>query len=271
MVPAAGTRPSRCHHARWARASAVFFGPPVPLTTVHTTLHTHDALKYNSSWVSERQRVAGLTCSPTGYRQSAASASTTSGINASLDGVLRRFAEWPLDEAYPYPVLDARYEKVRFDGVTQTKAVLVGIGISWDGKCWVRGVERSNREARSTWWVEDHPSEHGLPQGAEEGDAADRSLNQRHDPSHYRVSPQLVVHNPTYLATHGIGHTRDAPYHPMTRRKLDRHRPPLKNIAGSAAWSGRIGRRGRLGGSKTIPQNMDFLKEQKRGTLQTAA
>ena len=62
------------------------------------------------------------------------SASTISRIDASLDGMLRHFAERKLDEAYPYLVLDARYEKVRLDGVIQTQAVLVAIGINWDGR-----------------------------------------------------------------------------------------------------------------------------------------
>ena len=79
------------------------------------------------------------------------SASTISRINASLDGMLRRFAERKLDEAYPYLILDARYEKVRVDGVIQTQAVLVGIGINWDGRRQVLGVELSNRESRSSW------------------------------------------------------------------------------------------------------------------------
>ena len=79
------------------------------------------------------------------------SASTISRINASLDGVLSRFAERRLDEAYPYLVLDARYEKVRLDGVIQSQAVLVAIGINWDGRRCVLGVELSNRESRSSW------------------------------------------------------------------------------------------------------------------------
>ena len=58
------------------------------------------------------------------------SASTISRINASLDGMLRRFAERRLDEAYPYLILDARYEKVRLDGVIQSQAVFVAIGTS---------------------------------------------------------------------------------------------------------------------------------------------
>ena len=78
------------------------------------------------------------------------SASTISRINASLDGVLSRFAERRLDEAYPYLVLDARYEKVRLDGVIQSQAVLVAIGINWDDRRCVLGVELSNRESRSS-------------------------------------------------------------------------------------------------------------------------
>ena len=52
------------------------------------------------------------------------SASTISRINKSLDGLLQRFAQRRLDEAYPYVILDARYEKVRLDGVIQSQAVL---------------------------------------------------------------------------------------------------------------------------------------------------
>lgn len=48
--------------------------------------------------------------------------------------MLRRFAEWRLDEAYPYLVLDTRYEKVHLDGVIQRQAVFVAIGINWDGR-----------------------------------------------------------------------------------------------------------------------------------------
>ena len=51
----------------------------------------------------------------------------------------------------PYLVLDARYEKVRLDGVIQSQAVLVAIGINWDGRRCVLGVELSNRESRSSW------------------------------------------------------------------------------------------------------------------------
>ena len=79
------------------------------------------------------------------------SASTISRINKSSDGLLQRFAQRRLDEAYPYVILDARYEKVRLDGVIQSQAVFVAIGINADGRRQILGVELSNRESRSSW------------------------------------------------------------------------------------------------------------------------
>ena len=65
------------------------------------------------------------------------SASTISRINQTLDTELKKFATRGLEEEYPYLILDARYEKVREDGVIRSRAVLVAIGINWDGR---RGV-----------------------------------------------------------------------------------------------------------------------------------
>ena len=79
------------------------------------------------------------------------SASTVSRINKNLDGLLRRFAQRQLDEAYPYVILDARYEKVRLDGVIQSQAVFIAIGINGEGRRQILGVELSNRESRSSW------------------------------------------------------------------------------------------------------------------------
>ena len=49
------------------------------------------------------------------------SASTISRLNVKLDEELERFAKRRLSEAYPYLILDARYEKVREDGVITAK------------------------------------------------------------------------------------------------------------------------------------------------------
>ena len=47
---------------------------------------------------------------------------------------LAHFASRPLAEAFPYLILDARYERVREGGVILSQAVLIAIGIDWDGR-----------------------------------------------------------------------------------------------------------------------------------------
>jgi transposase-like protein len=79
------------------------------------------------------------------------SASTISSINKGLDEVLDRFAQRPLEEAYPYLILDARYEKVRESGVIRSLAVLIAIGINWEGQRQVLAVELANRESQGSW------------------------------------------------------------------------------------------------------------------------
>ena len=66
-----------------------------------------------------------------------------SRINKSLDALLQRFAQHRLDEAYPYVIFDARYEKVQ--------AVFIALGINEEGRRQVLGVELSNRESQSSW------------------------------------------------------------------------------------------------------------------------
>lgn len=79
------------------------------------------------------------------------SASAISRINEGLDEELAKFAGRKLEEDYPYLVVDARYEKVREDGVIRSQAVLVAIGISQDGRRCVLAVEMANRESQSSW------------------------------------------------------------------------------------------------------------------------
>jgi putative transposase len=79
------------------------------------------------------------------------SASTISQINKGLDASLKRFAERALEEPYPYLILDARYEKVRLAGVIRAQAVLIAIGINWEGRRNVIGVELAQRESASSW------------------------------------------------------------------------------------------------------------------------
>jgi putative transposase len=80
------------------------------------------------------------------------SASAVSEITVKLDGQLEEFAGRDLGgEEYPYLILDARYERVREGGVIRSRAVLVALGINWDGRRCVLGVELANRESASSW------------------------------------------------------------------------------------------------------------------------
>jgi putative transposase len=62
------------------------------------------------------------------------SAATISAINIRTDERLAQLAGRRLDEAHPYLILDARYERVREAGVIRSQAVLLAIGIGWDGR-----------------------------------------------------------------------------------------------------------------------------------------
>ena len=79
------------------------------------------------------------------------SASTVSAIVKRLDEQLSHFACRRLEDAFPYLILDARYEKVREGGAIRSRAVLIGIGIDWDGRRQILGVELANRESASSW------------------------------------------------------------------------------------------------------------------------
>jgi putative transposase len=79
------------------------------------------------------------------------SASSISQINKTLDAGLRAFCERRLKEPYPYLILDARYEKVREAGVITSQAVLIAIGVDWDGRRQVLAVDLANRESASSW------------------------------------------------------------------------------------------------------------------------
>ena len=79
------------------------------------------------------------------------SASAISELNVKMDEELKRFMHRRLDEPYPYIILDARYERVRENGVGQSRAVLITLGIGWDGRRHVLSVELANRESTGSW------------------------------------------------------------------------------------------------------------------------
>ena len=79
------------------------------------------------------------------------SASTISELNTRLDDELEKFARQRLEGQYPYLILDARYEKVREDGVLRSRAVLIAIGIDWEGRRRILGVELAPKESATRW------------------------------------------------------------------------------------------------------------------------
>jgi putative transposase len=94
------------------------------------------------------RKVKAITEELCGYEFSSASISR---IVAALDEELERFSRRRLEEDYPYLVLDARYEKVREDGAVRSQAVLMAIGIDWEGRRNVLAVELASRESASSW------------------------------------------------------------------------------------------------------------------------
>jgi transposase-like protein len=68
----------------------------------------------------------------------------------ALDAELTKWRERPLGEI-PYAFLDARYEKVRVNGVVVSCALLVAIGITPEGQRTVLGLSVSLSEAEVQW------------------------------------------------------------------------------------------------------------------------
>jgi putative transposase len=94
------------------------------------------------------RKVAAITEELCGREFSASSLST---ITARLAAQLAEFSQRPLSEAFPYVVVDARYERVREGGVIVSRAILIALGIDWEGRRQVLAVEYANRESQGSW------------------------------------------------------------------------------------------------------------------------
>ena len=93
------------------------------------------------------RKVAAITERLCGFEVSSTQVSRAA---AELDAVLEAWRERPLGET-PYLILDARYEKVRQNGLVQSAAVLVAVGVSPDGKRQVLGVSVALSEHEAHW------------------------------------------------------------------------------------------------------------------------
>lgn len=78
------------------------------------------------------------------------SSTQVSRATASLDEELDQWRNRPLGEV-PYLILDARYEKVRHDGVVIDVALLTAIGVTHDGYRRVLGTSVALSEAEVHW------------------------------------------------------------------------------------------------------------------------
>lgn len=94
------------------------------------------------------RKVAAITEELCGHEFSA---SSISEITRRLDDQLRQFSQRALEQEYPYVILDARYERVREEGNIVSRAILIALGIDWEGRRQVLAVEYAQRESHNSW------------------------------------------------------------------------------------------------------------------------
>lgn len=93
------------------------------------------------------RRVADITEKLCGFE---ISATQVSRITKELDKEINAFCNRPL-ACYPFIMLDARYEKIRYSGYVRDCSVLIALGISDKGKREVLGFSVSLSEAEVHW------------------------------------------------------------------------------------------------------------------------
>ena len=80
------------------------------------------------------------------------SKSLVSSLAGSLDAELEAWRSRPLEaKAYPYLLVDARYEKARVDGRVVSQGVLIVSAVREDGLREILGVEVANTESEATY------------------------------------------------------------------------------------------------------------------------
>jgi putative transposase len=79
------------------------------------------------------------------------SRSQVSELAKGLDGEIAAWRSRPLEQPYPYLVVDAHYEKVRRTGRVVSEGVLKVVGIGADGYREVLGVWMAPLESEATW------------------------------------------------------------------------------------------------------------------------
>lgn len=79
------------------------------------------------------------------------SKSQVSALTARLDAELSAWRSRPLTYAYPYLMVDARYEDVRVDGRIVSQGALIVKGVRDDGRREILAVAVADTESEATW------------------------------------------------------------------------------------------------------------------------
>jgi transposase-like protein len=79
------------------------------------------------------------------------SKSQVSALAQKLDAEVEQWRERPIEKAFPYLMIDARYEKVRRGGEVISQGVLLAVGVSEEGFREVLGVWMADSESEASW------------------------------------------------------------------------------------------------------------------------
>lgn len=81
------------------------------------------------------------------------SKSTVSELCKQLDPVVHAFRNRPLNDWYPFLVVDAIYIKVREEHRVKSKAMLIAVGVNNAGYREILGMDIANSESETGWSV----------------------------------------------------------------------------------------------------------------------
>ena len=79
------------------------------------------------------------------------SKSTVSALCEKLDPVVKSFQTRPLENHYPFLVVDALYLKVRVEHRVQSRGLLVAIGVNEEGHREIIGFQLTTTESENSW------------------------------------------------------------------------------------------------------------------------
>ena len=79
------------------------------------------------------------------------SKSTVSRLTEDLDDQVQAWAERPLDQSYPFLVLDAMQIKVRRQGAVRSTTVMLAVGVNETGQREILGLETAFGETSESW------------------------------------------------------------------------------------------------------------------------